>query len=115
MENRKLNCWEFKNCGREQGGANQYDLGVCAASQEKKLHGVHDGTNGGRACWVVAGTFCGGRISGSFAKKYDTCRKCNFYKKVLEENSVNFELTMNLMNRLKKQVKICLTDQVEEI
>jgi hypothetical protein len=63
----KRNCWEFKKCGREDGGARVEELGVCLASTETRLNGVHDGTNGGRACWVLEGTLCEGKVQGSFA------------------------------------------------
>jgi len=41
--------------------------------------------NAGRACWLVAGTFCDNVVSGTFAEKIDTCRNCDFYKKVQDE------------------------------
>lgn len=66
---KKLNCWEFKKCGREKDGANTADLGVCPASTETALHGVHDGTNSGRACWVMEGTLCAASVQGSFFRK----------------------------------------------
>jgi hypothetical protein len=37
---------------------------------ESRLAGTHDGKFGGRACWIVAGTLCGGKEQGTFAKKY---------------------------------------------
>lgn len=39
MGKKKLNCWEFKKCGRELGGAHVHDLGVCPATEEKRLDG----------------------------------------------------------------------------
>lgn len=32
----KLNCWEFKKCGREQGGILSAELGVCHAATVKR-------------------------------------------------------------------------------
>ncbi len=55
---KKLNCWEMKNCGREPGGAHANNLGICSATVETRLDGIHDGRNAGRSCWVVAGTPC---------------------------------------------------------
>ncbi len=49
----KLNCWEWKQCGREPGGVNVASLGICPASTEMKMNGVHGGKNGGRTCWIV--------------------------------------------------------------
>lgn len=79
------NCWEHKKCGRQPGGVNVHDLGVCAASTEHRLDGVHDGIEAGRACWVVAGTLCGGEVQGTFAHKLANCMDCEFYKQVREE------------------------------
>jgi len=92
-----LNCWEFKKCGREPGGEKASELGVCPASTEKHLDGFHRGENAGRACWLVAGTFCGGKISGSFATKNKTCVECDFFQKVLEEEKIDLnEATVRL-------------------
>ncbi len=66
---KKLNCWEFKKCGREPGGTHANDLGVCPTTQEMRLDGVHGGINAGRSCWVVTGTLCRGEVQGTFAKK----------------------------------------------
>jgi hypothetical protein len=99
---RKLNCWEFKKCGREPGGA-RIDLGVCPSATEKKLHGTHGGTNAGRACWVVAGTMCRGKVQGTYAIKYENCEKCDFYKKVVEEEGKQFQLSMFLLKKLKEE------------
>ena len=80
-----LNCWEFKKCGREPGGAKVAELGVCPASTETKVNGVNNGKNGGRSCWALAGTFCGGKVQGTFADKLSNCIDCEFYKKVGQE------------------------------
>ncbi|MEJ2697415.1 MAG: hypothetical protein P8013_12280 [Candidatus Sulfobium sp.] len=85
-------------CGREQGGVSASELGVCPASIEEGLEGVHGGKNAGRSCWVVAGTFCGGEVQGSFARKYRNCGKCNFYIKVRMEEGINFRMPMVLLH-----------------
>lgn len=98
----KLNCWEFKKCGREAGGAHEGDLGVCPVSVEKRIDGTHGGKNAGRACWVVANTFCEGKIQGTFAKKYENCRACEFYTKVKNEENGSYELSILILNKLKQ-------------
>ena len=98
----KKNCWEFKNCGRQPGGAKDNELGVCPAATEKKLDGVHGGTNAGRACWVVAGSLCGGQVQGTFASKYENCSKCDFYTSVWNQEGGSFNYSAVLINRLKK-------------
>lgn len=97
----KRNCWEVMNCGREPSGKNVYEMGECPASTYDKLDGAHGGKNAGRVCWVVAGTMCGGEVVGSFARKYQDCRKCEFYQLVKQEEGDNFLITINLINWLK--------------
>jgi len=101
----KLNCWEFKKCGREAGGANVAEFGVCPAALEIRLHEVHGGKNAGRACWVVSGSLCDDRVQGTFARKYGNCIQCDFYKKVEEEEGQDYQLSINLLYRLKKYRK----------
>ena len=48
----KLNCWEFKKCGRQLGGIHVSDLGICPAAQETRLNDVHGGSNAGRSCFL---------------------------------------------------------------
>ena len=67
-EERALNCWEFKQCGREKGGAKAAELGVCPAYPDH-----------GRSCASLAGTLCGGKVQGTFASKIGNCSKCKFY------------------------------------
>ena len=63
------NCWEFMKCGREKGGNKADELGICPAYPD-----------GGRDCWNLAGTFCGGKVQGTVAQKKSTCLTCNWYK-----------------------------------
>lgn len=97
----KKNCWEFKNCGRESGGAKAAFLGVCPASSEKRLDKIHDGINGGRTCWIIAGTLCKGEIQGEFAKKFQNCQSCDFYLATRAEESGHFQLSTILLAKLK--------------
>ena len=97
----RLNCWEFKRCGRQLGGIHIQDLGRCPATLEERLDGVHDGVNAGRACWVVAGTLCRDEVQGTFAQKFSNCKECDFYAKVRDEEYPNFELSAILLSRLK--------------
>jgi serine/threonine protein phosphatase PrpC len=82
LKPQKLNCWEYKKCGREPGGNKANKDGVCPAAAEKTFDTFNHGINAGRACWLVAGTYCDDQVSGTFAEKIDTCRNCNFYKKI---------------------------------
>ena len=98
----KLNCWEFKKCGRQPEGLHVHDLGLCPASLEEGLDGVHDGVNAGRACWVVAGTLCKGETQGTFAEKFQNCEQCDFYAKVRDEEYPNFKYSSTLIGKLRR-------------
>lgn len=63
-ESQEVKCWEYMKCGRDKDATTK-----CPAY-----------SNFGRVCWVVAGTFCEGKVQGTFAQKYDDCRKCDFYQ-----------------------------------
>lgn len=86
------NCWEVMACGREPGGAHVGDLGVCPAAAAAEFDGVNHGTNGGRFCWAVAGTFCGGSVQGSFTHKALNCMACPFYGQVVQEERASMIL-----------------------
>ena len=64
MEN-KINCWEFKRCGRDR-------TNDCPAFPK-----------GGRVCYLVAGTLCGGKTQGEYALKISNCRECDFYQEIV--------------------------------
>jgi hypothetical protein len=80
-----MNCWEYMGCGRQSGGEKVDELGVCPAAMNGPYDGVNEGHNGGRICWAIVGTFCGGKIQGTFAEKEDSCIKCAFYAYVNTE------------------------------
>ena len=65
----RMNCWEFKKCGREKGGVNEKEKGSCPAYPE---HGKH--------CARVVRTLCGGEVQGAFAMKLANCMNCDFYQ-----------------------------------
>ena len=77
-----MNCWNFKKCGREAGGFNTKEFGVCPVYPN---HGTH--------CAHVAGTLCGGKLQGSFAKKVPSCKVCEFY------NSGSYDKVYNQLHR----------------
>jgi hypothetical protein len=93
----KTNCWQAKKCGRQPGGANVAQLGVCKAAADVAFNQVHGGTNAGRACWIVAGTLCGGNVQGSFAQKMVNCMDCQFYTQVKKEEGKGFQASGNLL------------------
>jgi hypothetical protein len=97
----KKNCWEFKNCGREPGGSRTEELGLCPASFSRKCHGINGGDSGGRACWAIAGTFCGGRVQGTFASKLHKCLDCDFYRLVRREEGPEWVTAKTILERIQ--------------
>lgn len=85
---KKIRCWEFKNCGREPGGRNAEDLGVCPVTVNEDLEGCSDTENICSRCWTEVGTLCGGEVQGLYAKKVGSCLKCDYFDKT------NFALFM---------------------
>lgn len=63
-DSHEIPCWEYMKCGRDKD-----------ATAKCPAH-----SNFGRICWAVAGTFCEGRVQGTFAQKYENCIKCEFYR-----------------------------------
>ena len=95
------NCWEYKKCGREENGSKVQELGICIASTVKKINGVHNGKNGGRACWAIAGTLCKGAVQGSAVSKSKDCTKCDFYQLVRKQEVGKFLMSGQIMRMLK--------------
>lgn len=81
----KLNCWEYKQCGHEQGGKNAH-LGICPAATYYHANGFLDGINGGRACMYITGTFCDNSLSGTAKEKDKVCLECEFFRTLKQEH-----------------------------
>ncbi len=97
----KLNCWEFKKCGREGDADDVFqDEETCPASIAEYTDGVNDGMNGGRACWAIAGTFCRGEIQGVHAKEINNCFNCDFYLLVKRDEGKKLETGSELALRI---------------
>ncbi|XCN75301.1 MAG: two-CW domain-containing protein [Candidatus Electrothrix aestuarii] len=79
MEEKNINCWEFKKCGREPGGKNVSKHGVCPAAAESRADGIHQGKNGGRCCWIISDSYCKINKNGGLTGKFLDCRRCEFY------------------------------------
>jgi hypothetical protein len=86
----KLNCWEFTKCGRQAEGARQEAEGLCPATGEIRLDGIHEGISAGRACWAVAGTFSRADACCSLVPENNDCTVCDFYQTVRREEGGAF-------------------------
>ncbi len=62
---------------------------------------MNGGKNGGRACWAITGTLCGGQAQGTFASKVGNCLKCEFYQLVGAEEGPNQEGAKDILAKLK--------------
>lgn len=98
----KINCWEYKKCGREPGGVNSSNGNVCPASIEALADGINRGTNAGRCCWAICGTFCDGSKQGNKTDKLKKCVECDFFKKVQEEEQRCFTIFSEVLSRQNK-------------
>ncbi len=101
MPGRRLNCWEYQDCGRGPGGERAAELGECPTSTAQAMHGSNNGVNAGRACWVVSGTLCDGVVAGDFEDKVNDCRRCAFYHRVEVEEGLEFEGNDALLSRYR--------------
>jgi len=81
---KKMNCWEFMRCGREAGGRNIDQLGICPAYPEE-----------GQRCANVVGTFCD-LVKALHATKHTSCPECPFY------NSIYFDQNARMANQETK-------------
>jgi hypothetical protein len=85
MAKTKLNCWEFKNCGREKGGLLADVLGVCPVAKAMKYDGVHGGRAAGRICWKIRNSSsCEINLTDS---QPSSCHDCSFYRRVQHEEA----------------------------
>lgn len=95
-------CWQIKECGKTD----------CPVHGKKHLR-----------CWLIAGTYCRGKVQGRFAKKLKDCAKCDVYKTALAHNPVNeiVENFNNLMWALRekeeqlRQANVELESQYQEL
>ena len=76
----KTKCWEIRQCGREHGGANVEELGICPAYIAYQANDILEENNRRICCWNVAGTSCDRKPHGASTEKIMTCKECEFYK-----------------------------------
>jgi hypothetical protein len=101
MEKKKLNCWEFMKCQRQHGERHVSDLGICPATQEKRLDSVHGvSMQEGVAGLSSREHSAKGKSRGLFARKFNSCQICDFYQTVKKEEFHNFQLSAVLMKKI---------------
>jgi len=82
-------------------GKRQRSWASVLAARDERLNKIHGGKNAGRACWVIAGTFCEGKVQGTFAQKYQSCAECPFYKQIRMEEGSDYQTSLVLLKKLK--------------
>lgn len=85
------NCWEVKGCGFERASPGK---AVCPAVTCETADGFLGGKNGGRACFFIPNTLCGGSGRCSTEDKAERCMDCRFYRDLKD----NFGATFNTAN-----------------
>ena len=73
-------CWEEKKCTKTE----------CPAYRNF----------GNLRCWEIAGTFCGGKVQGDFAKKYGSCTRCEVYQSARANPLLELGETFNAMSAI---------------
>jgi len=96
----KLNCWEYKKCGRQPGGINVHEFGVCPAAMEKRADGLNGGKNAGRVCWAIANTLCDGKVQETIVEKLTDCMNCEFFKLVSRQEGFTFKGCHDILPKL---------------
>ena len=94
-----LRCWEIKGCVRN----------------DCPVYGSED-----YRCWLKAGTLCGGKAQGEFAKKYKTCFECDVIRLIsLEPVRALYEnintLTFHLHDKAIKLSELAIKDQLTNL
>lgn len=81
-------CWKQLECGKED----------CPA------YGLEHSR-----CWLIAGTFCRGKVQGKFARKLKDCRLCEIYKQAtadpVHEITENFYAMNYLLGEREEQLE----------
>lgn len=80
-------------CGRQPGGEMAEEF-ICPAATNTRLHGKNNGTNAGRACWQVAGSFCREQARDIHIRDIENCLKCDFFWLVVKEEGNKFDPLM---------------------
>jgi hypothetical protein len=89
----KLNCWEYKSCGRQPGGLLANEYGICPVARALDLDGTNDGQAGGRVCWRVHSRMAN-RKADNDLPILTPCQKCDFYRRVLHEQADSIRLPL---------------------
>ena len=81
---KKINCWEYRNCGVEPGGIFAEIYGECPVPRMMKYDGVNGGRGAGRVCWKVMNNAA---LKEPFICRNSriSCFQCEFFIRVKNE------------------------------
>ncbi|MCI5148900.1 MAG: hypothetical protein D3916_05850 [Candidatus Electrothrix sp. MAN1_4] len=79
MNDSKIDCWEFKKCGREPGGKNIEKYGLCSLVVSLEDNKINNKRNGERLCWSLRESACEGIMRECCVNEIKECRQCTFY------------------------------------
>lgn len=96
----KKNCWEFYGCKTHRRKNLLSRSTHCPAYIESRLHGIHGGRNGGRACWITATTFCRLNMKKTHGAAVMNCQACDFYRLVMSEEGVHYIIPLEILKVL---------------
>lgn len=99
-DDRKINCWEYKKCSSHERGVTTPASEICPVSLETRFNGIYGGRNGGRSCWLVRETLCGGRNQRTAVHKFIECFFCDFKKYVIMEEGPDFLISDTILKSL---------------
>ena len=85
---KKKNCWEFIECGREPAGKKIKQLGVCPVTIAEEFDGLNHGQAAGRICWTIEGSLS----TGTTGMKLLKCLECSFFEEVQRQEGRFFVL-----------------------
>jgi len=88
---KKLNCWEYFQCGREPGGLKEKEFGVCPVVTNRDSDGINKGHAAGRVCWTIEGSLC----KVTHGHKFKKCLHCAFFQEVERQEERNFVLALS--------------------
>jgi hypothetical protein len=88
IQDKKLNCWEFMKCGREGRNGKKVRSDICPVASSASGNGLNGGLNGGRICWMIAGTCCNRNGGCSARNRKSSCVSCEFRSMVIKQEGL---------------------------
>ncbi len=105
----KLNCWEYKKCGRNPGGLYAMEQGLCPATYDVAADGVNGGKNGGRVCWSIVGNLHNDSPLCRPNGKPRNCLFCDFFMRVSNEEGMRLQMTTTARRRQLTSTTGCVS------